>query len=195
MFIMYYQYHCCWWPGDARSQGIRSHNIDLVPLKYSSFRARRDDICPSPHTSWPINDWFFLASFPMSQHTTWWWGANFKGTYQGTYYRYEWWGKSWHLIHCLSRVMHVAAWKWSNLLWKRHKLLIMVTHWLLPDFSILLTLCGGGIQQWLTDSPYKGPVTQHQILWMNWHEHVSHQSNILIGGEFRGMPAYRMAIN
>ena len=29
-FIMYIHYHCCWWPGDARSQGISNHGIDLV---------------------------------------------------------------------------------------------------------------------------------------------------------------------
>ena len=25
-------YHGCWWPGDARSQGISSHNVDPVKL-------------------------------------------------------------------------------------------------------------------------------------------------------------------
>ena len=24
------QYHGCWWPGDARSQGISNHDFDLV---------------------------------------------------------------------------------------------------------------------------------------------------------------------
>ena len=30
MFILHSQYHGCWCPGDARSQGISSHGIDLV---------------------------------------------------------------------------------------------------------------------------------------------------------------------
>ena len=27
--ILHSQYHCCWWPGNARSQGISNHGIDL----------------------------------------------------------------------------------------------------------------------------------------------------------------------
>ena len=38
--ILHSQYHGCWWPGDARSQGISSHGADLVLLKYSSFTTR-----------------------------------------------------------------------------------------------------------------------------------------------------------
>ena len=34
--------HCgCWWPRYARSQGIRSHGIDLVLLEYSSLCTTR----------------------------------------------------------------------------------------------------------------------------------------------------------
>ena len=25
-----YQYHCCWWPGDARDQGISNHGIHMI---------------------------------------------------------------------------------------------------------------------------------------------------------------------
>ena len=32
LFILHIQYHGCWWPGDVRSQGIGSHNIELVTL-------------------------------------------------------------------------------------------------------------------------------------------------------------------
>ena len=28
--ILHNQYHGCWCPGDARSQGINNHDIDLV---------------------------------------------------------------------------------------------------------------------------------------------------------------------
>ena len=28
--VVYSQYHGCWWPGDAMSQGISNHDIDLV---------------------------------------------------------------------------------------------------------------------------------------------------------------------
>ena len=34
-------YHGCWWPGDARSQDISSHDIHLVFPEYSSFCVRR----------------------------------------------------------------------------------------------------------------------------------------------------------
>ena len=34
-FILHIQYHGCWCPGDARSQGINSHGIDLVILESS----------------------------------------------------------------------------------------------------------------------------------------------------------------
>ena len=33
--ILHNRYHGCWWPGDARSQGISSNSIDLVILEYS----------------------------------------------------------------------------------------------------------------------------------------------------------------
>ena len=37
----YSQYHGCWCPGDARSQDISSHGIDLVIQKYSTFSTSR----------------------------------------------------------------------------------------------------------------------------------------------------------
>ena len=46
LFILHSQYHGCWWPGDARSQGISNHDIDLFLSEYSSFRAVRVKICP-----------------------------------------------------------------------------------------------------------------------------------------------------
>ena len=39
-FLSCGQFYGCWWPGDARSQGISSHGIDLV-LEYSSISTRR----------------------------------------------------------------------------------------------------------------------------------------------------------
>ena len=39
--ILHSQYHGCWWPGDGRSQGITSHNIDLIVLEYYGFTTRR----------------------------------------------------------------------------------------------------------------------------------------------------------
>ena len=41
LFILHSQYHGCWWPGDARSQDISSHDIHLVFPEYSSFCVRR----------------------------------------------------------------------------------------------------------------------------------------------------------
>ena len=40
--LFYSLYYCCWWPGNARSQGISSHGIDLVIAEYSGFSTRRD---------------------------------------------------------------------------------------------------------------------------------------------------------
>ena len=36
--ILHSQYHGCWWPGDARSQGISNNSIDIVMPKYSWHR-------------------------------------------------------------------------------------------------------------------------------------------------------------
>ena len=41
LFILYSQYHCCWCPGDVRSQGISSPDIDLVILEYIIRSPRR----------------------------------------------------------------------------------------------------------------------------------------------------------
>ena len=37
IFIRHKQHHDSWWPGDAGSQGINSHGIELVLPKYSDF--------------------------------------------------------------------------------------------------------------------------------------------------------------
>ena len=38
--IPHSQYHWCWWSGDARSQGISSHDIELGIPVYSTFSSR-----------------------------------------------------------------------------------------------------------------------------------------------------------
>ena len=43
LFILHSKCHGCWWLGDARSQGISSHGIDLVHQVKSSLSARRVD--------------------------------------------------------------------------------------------------------------------------------------------------------
>ena len=40
LFIRCNQHHGCWWPGDARCQGISSYCIDLDILEYSGFSTR-----------------------------------------------------------------------------------------------------------------------------------------------------------
>ena len=40
LFVLLSQYRGCWWPGDARSQGISSHGIDLVLSEYFSLSTR-----------------------------------------------------------------------------------------------------------------------------------------------------------
>ena len=37
LFILCRQYHGCWWPGNARSQGISSNDIGLVILECSGL--------------------------------------------------------------------------------------------------------------------------------------------------------------
>ena len=48
-FTLHSQYHGCWWPGDARSQGISSYIIDLNLLKYSSICIVCVDVCGVLH--------------------------------------------------------------------------------------------------------------------------------------------------
>ena len=40
-FILHIQYNVCWCPGNARSQGMSKHGIDLVILEYSGLSIRR----------------------------------------------------------------------------------------------------------------------------------------------------------
>ena len=40
LLIRHSQNHGCWWPGDARSQGISNRGIDPVLLKYSSLNTK-----------------------------------------------------------------------------------------------------------------------------------------------------------
>ena len=42
-FMLQSQYHGCWWPGDARSQDINNHGIDLVRSEYSGFTTTKVD--------------------------------------------------------------------------------------------------------------------------------------------------------
>ena len=40
-FTLHNQYHGCWWPGNARSQGISSYGIDLDTLKVFYFQHQK----------------------------------------------------------------------------------------------------------------------------------------------------------
>ena len=40
VFILRSQYHCSWWPGDIRNQGISSNGIDLFLTEYSGLSIR-----------------------------------------------------------------------------------------------------------------------------------------------------------
>ena len=46
----YIQYHCFWWPGDARSQGISRHVIDPEFPECSCFHERYGFVHTSPQT-------------------------------------------------------------------------------------------------------------------------------------------------
>ena len=43
MFILHSKWFGCWWPGDARSQGISSNDVDLVLSEYSGYNVTRAD--------------------------------------------------------------------------------------------------------------------------------------------------------
>ena len=43
LFKLLSQYHGCWWPGNARSQCISGHGIDLVVPQHSGFVTTRVD--------------------------------------------------------------------------------------------------------------------------------------------------------
>ena len=53
------EYHYCWWPGDARYQGISIHGIDLTIPIYSSFSTRRVKILMSGQNGWHFADNIF----------------------------------------------------------------------------------------------------------------------------------------
>ena len=41
MSILHWQYHCCWWLGDARSQGISNYGIALFAANYPVWSQER----------------------------------------------------------------------------------------------------------------------------------------------------------
>ena len=43
LFVLLSQYHGCWWPGDTGSQGISSHDMDLILSEYADVNSRRDE--------------------------------------------------------------------------------------------------------------------------------------------------------
>ena len=60
--ILHNQYHVCWWPGEARCQGIRSHGIDLVSWKVSSFSIRRVKCLPNKLARAGPKPWLTLTA-------------------------------------------------------------------------------------------------------------------------------------
>ena len=54
--IWHTQYHCGWWPGNARRQGISSHGIGLFIPEYSSFHIKR------------VNSWNIHFSQDLPSH-------------------------------------------------------------------------------------------------------------------------------
>ena len=51
--ILHGQYHGCWWPGDARSQGIKKHNIGLVKPRELGPHTLRVKRCELGSIQWP----------------------------------------------------------------------------------------------------------------------------------------------
>ena len=43
MHELHSQYHSCWWPGEARYQGINRHDIDIACLEYFMSHTRTAD--------------------------------------------------------------------------------------------------------------------------------------------------------
>ena len=56
------QYHCCWWPGDARSQGNRSHGVDGAFTEYFSLSIIR------VYKLRPEQDYWHLAKQHFQMH-------------------------------------------------------------------------------------------------------------------------------
>ena len=56
------QYHCCWWPGNTRSQVISRRVIDLVLLEYSCLNKRVKHF-----VRWEVDTWFFWHSQQLSE--------------------------------------------------------------------------------------------------------------------------------
>ena len=46
------QYHFCWWPGDARSQDISNHNIDLVKSRCLDVLAQQNQVRIRAQHTW-----------------------------------------------------------------------------------------------------------------------------------------------
>ena len=78
LFIQHSQYHGCWWPGDARSQVISSHGIDLVPMDYSSpsIRTTIHPMKDSPGFTKQFYGIYNIALLPdrTRRGGTKWWG-------------------------------------------------------------------------------------------------------------------------
>ena len=57
--LLHSQYHCCWCPGYARSQGISNHDIDLVMPRYVS---------PLHQGLIQIHIWYFTVLYQWLLH-------------------------------------------------------------------------------------------------------------------------------
>ena len=55
-FILFSQYHSCWWHGGEETQGISSHGVDLV-LEYSCLAARGVNV---NFENWKTGHWWSI---------------------------------------------------------------------------------------------------------------------------------------
>ena len=70
LFILHNQYHCCWWPGDTRSQDISNHGIGLICMEYSHFSTKR--VKAWINSMWPSDAiWWHISGLTLAQVMAW----------------------------------------------------------------------------------------------------------------------------
>ena len=81
--ILHGQCHGCWWPGDARSQSISSHDIGPVGLEYPNFSTKRAINPQTPGNAWVRSQhcgyWCPGAKAPGHQYPQYWLNIQFIG--------------------------------------------------------------------------------------------------------------------
>ena len=99
--IPHNQYHSCWWPGDARSQGISSNGvIYFVWPKISIHLQLKPEYSKTTGSiPWQLMPWLFV---PSGDHQPWYWICRVKKSFPSIW-------KSFNYQY------HVSAEKWRKM--------------------------------------------------------------------------------